>query len=104
MRKVVEIKSLENCRKKIEAVDRELQKLFLKRVQLVNKVRKIKKTADIRFKDLDREIELLNSLVHTMRNPKLKAILKKYHHSTMRLSQSYSLLCNKKRNSCSETN
>lgn len=62
------MRKLDNCRKKIDVIDRGIVRLFLLRFRLVNQIANHKKINKIRIADKKRESDVLGSIRKSGKN------------------------------------
>lgn len=80
--------SLDNYRKEIDKIDKELVELFEKRMDLANKVAEYKKENNLPIFNGSREEEVIEKNIANLKNKKYDNILRKFFVNLMELSRS----------------
>lgn len=89
---------LEDYRKKIDKIDKEILNQFLKRMDIVKKIADVKKENNIDIFDEKREKEILKKKTQTIENEEIKEITKRLFEKIMDLSKDYQWEENNKKN------
>lgn len=80
--------SLDNYRKEIDKIDKELVEIFERRMDLANKVAEYKKENNLPIFNGAREEEVIEKNIANLKNKKYDKILRKFFVNLMELSRS----------------
>lgn len=83
------MKTIEEIRTEINAIDEEMAHLFEKRMNCVSQIGEIKKEKGLPFFDSSRELEVINSNVKNIKNDELKSYYVDFLNNTMRVSKEF---------------
>lgn len=88
-------------RDEIDKIDRELVKLFEKRMNVVGEIAKYKELHNMKILNIDREIEVIEKNINRLDNKNYEKLTEKFFSYLMKLSRSYQKdLINIKEKSC----
>lgn len=82
------MKDLNQCRREIDEIDKELVALFEKRMDIANDVAEYKKVNNIAILNIKREEEVIEKNVGNLKNEKYTNIARKFFNNIMELSRS----------------
>lgn len=80
---------MDNLRKAIDAIDDQMQDLFVKRMTLVKQIAQKKKTDGLAVLNQDREEEILTRLNSKLDDPLLKGLYPRFIINLMEISKLY---------------
>ena len=80
---------LQESRKKIDAINKELIRLFEERLSIVVDIAKYKEEHHMKIHDVQREQEILASAVQALENPELEDYAKEFMNEVIRISKDY---------------
>lgn len=83
------MKDLEECRKEIDQIDKQMVELFEKRFELVKEVIAYKQAHDLPIFDASREEAVINKNLNYLKNEELQSYYQDFLQHLMDLSKQY---------------